>query len=121
MAPRLIPRIHVFASDPRVMALWPTPQPAADPASLPDGEVDAKRLCQRLHAIKMALADLPRQARRLARWRARREKMQPRSSFTSPLRPGRPPGFRRKPVHAVDWALAECHGLALDAITLNTS
>jgi hypothetical protein len=66
---RLSPRIHFFASDPRVAALWPAPQPAADPAPPPDGLVNSTRLSRRLQALKLALEDLPRQARRLARWR----------------------------------------------------
>ena len=31
------PRIHFFGSDPRVAALWPSPQPAPDPAPRPMG------------------------------------------------------------------------------------
>ena len=56
------PRIHFFPYDtlrPRV----------ADPVSPPDGLVGAARLSRRLQALKLALDDLPRQARRLARWR----------------------------------------------------
>jgi hypothetical protein len=114
------PRIHFFGSDPRVAALWPAPVPAPDPAPLPDGLVNAERLTRRLQALKLALEDLPRQARRLARWRVKRENM-PNPKFKSPLRPGRPPGYRRKPVHEVDEVLAECHGLAFDAMKPDTS
>jgi hypothetical protein len=114
------PRIHFFGSDPRVAALWPAPAPAPDPAPLPDGLVNAERLTRRLQALKLALEDLPRQARRLARWRVKRENM-PNPKFKSPLRPGRPPGYRRKPVHEVDEVLAECHGLAFDAMKPDTS
>jgi hypothetical protein len=114
------PRIHFFGSDPRVAALWPSPRPAADPAPPPDGLVNAGRLTRRLQALKVALEDLPRQARRLARWRVRRENA-PSPKFKSPLRPGHPPGYRRKPVHEVDEVLAECHGLACDALKPDTS
>jgi hypothetical protein len=117
---RIAPRIHIFGSDPRVAALWPAPQPAADPAPPPDGLVNAERLARRLHALKLALEDLPRQARRLARWRVRREKAKT-PKFRSPLRPGHPPGYRRKPVHEVDEVLIECHGLACDAMMPDTS
>jgi hypothetical protein len=114
------PRIHIFGSDPRVAALWAAPPPAADPAPPPDGLVNAARLARRLQALRLALEDLPRQARRLARWRVRREKAKsPR--FKSPLRPGHPPGYRRKAIHEVDEVLAECHGLACDALRPNTS
>jgi len=115
------PRIHIFGSDPTVAAiLWPARPPAADPAPPPDGLVGAKRLSRRLQALKLALEDLPRQARRLARWRLRRENA-PSPKFRSPLRPGHPPGYRRKPVHEVDEVLIECHGLACDAMRLDTS
>jgi len=114
------PRIHFFGSDPRVAALWPAPQPVADPAPPPDGLVNAARLSRRLQALKVALEDLPRQARRLARWRLRRETA-PSPKFKSPLRPGHPPGYRRKPIHEVDEVLIECHGLAWDAMKPDTS
>ncbi len=117
---RIAPRIHIFGSDPRVAALWAAPTPAADPPPPPDGLVNAARLSRRLQALKLALADLPRQARRLARWRLRREKAKT-PKFRSPLRPGHPPGYRRKPVHQVDEVLIECHGLACDALKPDTS
>ncbi len=77
--------------------------------------VSATRLNRRLQALKPALDDLPRQAKRLARWRQRRE-ARPDPKFKSPLRPGRPPGYRRKPIHEVDDVLAECHWLAWEAM-----
>jgi hypothetical protein len=117
---RIGPRIHVFGYDPRVVALFPAPPPVVEPPPPPDGLVNAARLSRRLQALKLALDDLPRQARRLARWRLRREKaINPK--FRSPLRPGRPPGHRRKPVHEVDEVLIECHGLAFDALKPDTS
>ncbi len=45
----------------------------------------------------------------------------PSPKFRSPLRPGRPPGHRRKPSHLVDEVLTECHGLAWDALKPDTS
>jgi hypothetical protein len=117
---RIGPRIHVFGYDPRVVALFPAPQPVVEPPPPPDGLVNAARLSRRLQALKSALDDLPRQAKRLARWRLRREKaINPK--FRSPLRPGRPPGHRRKPTHEVDEVLIECHGLAWDALRPDTS
>jgi hypothetical protein len=110
------PRIHFFPYD----TLSPARPPIADPVSPPDGLVNAVRLTRRLQALKLALDDLPRQARRLARWRVRRENM-PSPKFRSPLRPGPPPGHRRKPVHEVDEVLAECHWLAWDAMKPDTS
>ncbi len=114
------PRIHIFGSDPTVASLWAARQPIADPTPPPDGLVNAERLSRRLQALKLALEDLPRQARRLARWRIRREKAKS-PKFKSPLRPGHPPGHRRKPIHEVDEVLAECHGLACDAMKPDSS
>jgi hypothetical protein len=117
---RLVPRIHVFGPDPRVVALWPAPRPVGDPAPPPDGLVNAERLSRRLQALKSALEDLPRQAKRLVRWQVKR-KAAPEMKFLSPLRPGHPPGYRRKAVHEVDEVLIECHGLAWDAMKPDTS
>jgi hypothetical protein len=115
------PRIHFFGPDPQVAALWPAPQPAVVPTPPPsDGLVNAERLVRRLNSLKSALNDLPRQARRLARWRIRRETM-PSAKFKSPLRPGSPPGHRKRPIHEVDEILADCHWLAWDAMKTDTS
>jgi hypothetical protein len=115
------PRILFFGDNSRVDDLWPSPRPVAARPSLPsDALVNAVPLTRRLAALKLALEDLPSQARRLARWRARRETAK-NPKFTSPLRPGRPPGSRRKPVHPVDEVLIECHGLAWDALKPDTS
>ena len=55
-----------------------------------------------------------------AQLRVRREKAKtPR--FRSPLRPGRPPGHRRKPLHEIDEVLAECHWLAGEAKKLDAN
>ena len=110
------PRIHFFTGDSWVSTTW-TARPPAPPS---DGLVNAERLSRRLQALKLALEDLPRQARRLARWRVRRENAKA-PKFTSPLRPGQPPGHRKKKVHEVDLVLTECHGLAWYALKPDTS
>jgi len=119
------PRIHFFrrdpfGSDPRVAVLWEARPRAAAPPPPPDGLVNGERISRRLQALKAALDDLPRQARRLARWRIRRESMKA-PKFRSPLRPGPPPGHRRKKVHEIDEILTECHGLAWEAMKPDTS
>jgi hypothetical protein len=118
---RGIPRIRVLGRDPRVVAALRSslaPDPVATPPD--DGRVDARRLTLRLKALKLALEDVPRQARRLARLLARRASA-PGLRLTSPLRPGRPPGHRKVWVHDVDRVLAECHGLACRATAPDTS
>ena len=110
------PRIHVFPYD----TLVPRPRPAVVPPPPPDGLINAKRLNRRLQALKSALEDIPRQARRMARWRARREAAKA-PKFKSPLRPGQPPGHRRKPTHEIDGILTECHWLAWEAMRPDTS
>jgi hypothetical protein len=114
------PRILFFGPDSRIDDLWARPQPTAAPAPEKDGRVSASRLHRRLQALKSALDDLPRQARRMARWRQRREAL-PGPKFTSPLRPGPPPGHRKRHIHPVDGILADCHWLAWDAMRTDTS
>ena len=117
---RLVPRIHFFGPDPRVAALFPAPRPVVEPPPPPDGRVNATRLHRRLQALKSALENLPRQAKRLVRWQERR-KAAPDHKFTLPLRPGHPPGYRRKPIHEVDEVLIECDDLAWEAMKPDTS
>ena len=82
--------------------------------------VGALRLGRRLEAVKMALENLAAQAKRLARWQARRDRMRS-PKFRSPLRPGSPPGHRKEPRHEVDAVLSECHALASDALNEDSS
>jgi hypothetical protein len=113
----------VFARDPRVAALAMfQPRPPEPPPPRDRSEIDAGRLGRRLLALKLALADIPKQARRLVRQQERRKEIQKtRPTFTSPIRPGRAPGHRQKPEHEVDRVLAECHWLAFDAMKPDTS
>ncbi len=88
------------------------------PQSVPQDEpVNAALLFTRLRAIRSALNDLPRQAKRLARWQARRDLLLKtrRRTRISIFRPGLPPGWRQRPIHEIDDVLKECHGLALYA------
>ena len=117
---RLVPRIHFFPHDPRISALFPTPRPVDEPPPPPDGRVSATRLHRRLQALKSALDDLPRQAKRLVRWQERR-KASPDHKFLVTLRSGHPPGYRRNPIHEVDEVLTECDSLAWEAMKPDTS
>jgi hypothetical protein len=115
---RAEPRIRILDFDPRsplflrqAQAAASAPKRRPGPRRAPDGTVSAGPLCRRLAAIKRALEDLASQARRYARWRARPlERRRPK--LTSTLRPGPPPGFRKKPSHEVDAILHECDWLA---------
>ena len=114
------PRILFFGPGSRVDDLWPAPPPVAKSPPPSDGLVNAERLSRRLQILKLTLDDLPRQARRMARWRVRREAM-PSPKFKSPLRPGPPPGRRKRRIHPIDEILADCHALAWDALKPDTS
>jgi hypothetical protein len=110
------PRISlVLPSDPTITAIFQAPSPAQMPPAAVVDETVA--LVRRLEAIQLALADLPRQARRLIRWRARREAIAAtRPIYTSPLRPGRAPYLPKTPFRDVDYVLERCHLLARDAL-----
>ena len=95
----------------------------------PDDPLDATRIASRLRALAAALDDLPRQARRFARWRdAQKEnhdapadaiataRRRTKNRRVSPLRQGRPPGGRRRPRHEVHRLLNELHGLAREVL-----
>ncbi|HEY6633827.1 MAG TPA: hypothetical protein VIZ90_20405 [Rhizobiaceae bacterium] len=93
----------------------------------PEDPVDAARIALRLAALAAALDDLPDHARRFARRRARPaanaaggqdgEAARPvRFRRRWPLRPGRPPGWRRRPTHEVHEVLNDVHGLAYWAL-----
>lgn len=86
------------------------PVPALRVPAFADDPVDANRLRQRIGALKAALDDLPKQARRLMRAMAVRKRL------ASPLRPGLPPGYREKSQREVDRILYDCQALALRAL-----
>ena len=71
-------------------------------------------------AIGRALEDVPRQARRYARWRAR-PLAERRPRLDHVLRPGPPPGLRRRASHEVHAILSECSWLAHTALRPDTS
>ena len=128
-----VPRISVPGFS-RLAPVTVRPPPA------PDDLLDATRLNLRLSALQRVLDDLPRQAQRFARWQARsRERRdgprEPRPLLPGatrvgrtgapakrrwtriwPLRPGRPPGWRRRSGQDVHHILDNTHGLALFAL-----
>jgi hypothetical protein len=122
-APLREPRIRFIdvAFDPRIPLFRPVPEAAPDePDPYADHTVDAGPLCRRLAAIRAALTDLPRQAQRFARWRARPAETR-RPQRHDVLRTGPPPGLRPRKTREVDEILAECHWLARHAAASDTS
>lgn len=131
--PDATPRIRSF-DDPRVGLFQPPPAPVQMPPSR-DDPIDANRIRRRIDAVGRALDDLNGHAKRFALWQARRDARLARdgnidasgkasaasvpgkhrrgSERLFPMRPGRPPGWRRKPDHAVYEILNEVHGLAV--------
>jgi hypothetical protein len=118
--PKGVPRIRSFWS---AATPWPSAAPILPSAitqTNPDAPVDGDRLHRRINALERALADLPHQARRLARWQARDRmgrEVKPGVTPHQPLRLGRPPGWRARPDREVDLVLRECHALALQALS----
>ncbi|MDQ6434466.1 hypothetical protein RB623_10435 [Mesorhizobium sp. LHD-90] len=132
-----VPRIRSFDDN---SSYRPLPAPPS-----PDDPVDASRLVLRLEALGRALDDLAGQAKRFARWKARRDATlaqrkqgggagaQNRQSGStvrfrriSPLRRGRPPGGRLsrydptaihpRNIREIDEILAHAHALAVYAL-----
>ena len=93
----------------------PSPITPRRPPS-PDDPLSATRLALRFQALGAALDDLPRQAKRFARWKARKHAGRTRRVW--PLRPGRPPGQRpaSRRTHEVYEILNDLHGLAFDVL-----
>ena len=109
-----VPRISIPGWTP-LFAIAPKHEPS------PNDPIDAAHLRLRLEALASALGDLPRQAMRLARWRARCEALRKagRVGPLSPLRPGRAYGLHRpgspRAEHAVDDVLRDLHYFAYEA------
>jgi hypothetical protein len=93
------------------------PEPVPVPSS--DDSIDTSALLRHILALKQALDNLPRQARRLARWKARRELARQAKVWNpgrlSPFRPGFAPGYHRTNRQEIDEILADCHYFAREA------
>ena len=76
---------------------------------LPDDLMDATQICNRLLALRAGLEDIPKQAKRMLRLKARDQR---RFIFKAPMRPGLPPGWRENGQGEIDEVLRECHRLA---------
>jgi hypothetical protein len=76
--------------------------------------IPAASLSRRLLALKNALENLPKQAKRLARWYAERDTAygQNQPHLYSPMRPGLPLGYRKHKRDEIDTVMLDCHSLA---------
>ena len=122
-----IPAFRLFDPFKRAGPPWLTPgeiaaldNPVCAPGPFaqmlpPDEPLDARGVCRRINALRRAMEDLDGQALRLARWRAGRHRETCRPRRWSPMRPGRPPGWRKHTKTPVGEVLRECHALAMIA------
>jgi hypothetical protein len=104
------PRIHTFDYAPLV------------PHKLNAARLKPKfsKICRRYAALKLALENIPHQARRMALWHQKRQaKVMPKFRFA--LRVGPPPGARRKASLEIDHLLKSCQELAFSITAANTS
>ena len=87
------------------------------PPAGPDDEESAASLCRRMNALMAALQDLDGQVLRMAKLQERIKNQIPKVGQLPirVMRPGLPPGFRKRQKHEVDEVLAECHRRALMA------
>ena len=84
----------------------------------PHDQIDATRLALRLAGIGRALSDLPGQAQRYVRWKARSDARRVRRGLVprSPLRPGRAPGWRQRSKDEINEVLADMHYFAREVL-----
>ena len=116
--PQSIPRISLSSFINPVVAL-PKPIPVFRPVPEDDDLISPNAIRRRLIAMRHALDNLERQAKRLARWKARRAMR--KVGRLSPFRPGFAPGYQRHHQREIDVILADCHHFAQDAWYADTS
>ena len=107
-----IPRISVPGfSDPVFAETAPFPSPS--------DAIDTSALVARIRSLKSALENLPRQALRLARWKARGELARKadirKPRRLSPMRPGFAPGYHRRDQREIDDIICDVHYFAGEA------
>ena len=110
---QVVPRISV-------PGLFDPVFPQAVPIPNRDDPIDTTSLLRRIRSLKEALDNLPRHARRLARWKAKGElPRQPgaphRPGRLSPFRPGPAPGKHLHEERGIDVILGDCHYFARKA------
>jgi len=118
---------YVKGPGPRVTDMW-SDDPIFDrsdlyayqnrPEPTPEDDLSAVRLCGRMNSVMAALDDLPAQALRMVNLQARIQRRFERTGKPNlaPMRPGAPPGYRRRHKHEIDEVLHECQQIALRAM-----
>jgi hypothetical protein len=86
---------------------------ATKPMTTEDDLVSPAAIRRRLQALREALDHLPREAMRLARWKARQAPK--RIARLTPFRPGFAPGYHRHEPREIDAILCDCHYFAVEA------
>ena len=94
--------------------------PQAVPVPNRNDPIDTTVLLRRIRSLKEALDNLPRHAKRLARWKAKGELprqpgMPHRPGRLSPFRPGPAPGKHLHEERGIDAILGDCHYFARKA------
>ena len=89
----------------------PAPPEKVPEKPKPEDRLDTGSLLARLRALHAALSDLDGQALRMAKLLDRKDAKEPKATGHSPLRRGRPPGWRKRPRFAVDHILRDAHHL----------
>jgi hypothetical protein len=102
--PKRLPGIRLIEIDPRLPELFRRP-PANQKPAAPQGFISIRNISARLAAVRFAIDNIPREAKRLMRT-LDREKGEFKKLI---IRPGPPPGRRKKPKEDIDHVLKECH------------
>jgi len=92
------PRITLFGSSDPVFDRRDLDAFHNKPEMSAEDDIGVGRLCDRLNALQEALNDLPAQAQRMAALQARMKRRSERRGKPNlaPMRPGMPPGFRKR-------------------------
>ena len=103
---------------PRILTFYGGIPHKLPPPPSPWDPIDATRLAQRLAGIGRALSDLPGQAQRYVRCKARSDARRVGRGLIprSPLRPGRAPGWRQRSKEEINEVLADLQYFAREVL-----
>lgn len=98
--------------EPRILSFDEPITPQIIPESVnlsPDDLIDSTSILGRIHALEKALEDIEGRARRFAQeLKRRRHPTCHRKRRVTGLRPGAPPGYRKRITHEIDEILRDC-------------